>query len=181
MRMLRLARKIMSVIRRSLIRVIEFVSVNAYMKAYVSHLQRCGVNILGTPKYIHPSAHFDGADYSRITLGDRVTISMDVLLLTHDYSITTAVGALGQFIARGEGELYLSEPITIGNDCFIGARATLLPGTVIGENVIVGAGSVVKGKVESNVIIAGNPARIIGRTDAWAMRKMAEGRVRVEA
>lgn len=49
----------------------------------------------------------------------------------------------------------------IGNDCWIGAKATILDGTVIGDHCIVAAGAVVKGVFPDNVIIGGVPARII--------------------
>lgn len=52
-------------------------------------------------------------------------------------------------------------PIVIGNDCFVGMNSIILKGTTLGNNVIVGAGSVVHGKFPDNVIIAGNPARIV--------------------
>lgn len=52
-------------------------------------------------------------------------------------------------------------PIVIGEGCFIGANSIILKGTTLGRNVVVGAGSVVCGTFPDNVIIAGNPARII--------------------
>ena len=52
-------------------------------------------------------------------------------------------------------------PIVIGDDCFIGMNSIILKGTTLGNNVIVGAGSVVHGKFPDNVIIAGNPAKIV--------------------
>lgn len=52
-------------------------------------------------------------------------------------------------------------PILIGDDCFIGMNSIILKGTTIGNNVVVGAGSVVHGTFPDNCIIAGNPARVI--------------------
>lgn len=58
-------------------------------------------------------------------------------------------------------ELVKHRPIVIGEGCFIGANSIILKGTTLGKNVVVGAGSVVCGKFPDNVIIAGNPAKII--------------------
>lgn len=52
-------------------------------------------------------------------------------------------------------------PIIIGEGCFIGANSIILKGTILGKNVVVGAGSVVSGRFPDNVIIGGNPAKII--------------------
>lgn len=54
-------------------------------------------------------------------------------------------------------------PISIGVGCFLGANSIILKGTTLGNNVVVGAGSVVCGTFPDNVIIAGNPAKIIGQ------------------
>lgn len=51
--------------------------------------------------------------------------------------------------------------VKIGNNCWIGAKVTILDGTIIGNNCIVAAGAVVKGKFPNNVIIGGVPAKII--------------------
>lgn len=53
------------------------------------------------------------------------------------------------------------EPVTIGDNCWIGANAIILPGVTLGNHVIVGAGSIVTKSFPDNVIIAGNPAKII--------------------
>lgn len=58
-------------------------------------------------------------------------------------------------------DCYLTGDITIGSNVFIGANCTLLPGTIIKDNVVIGAGSVVKGELESNCIYAGSPCKLI--------------------
>jgi galactoside O-acetyltransferase len=58
-------------------------------------------------------------------------------------------------------KLQYNKPIHIGNNVWFGAGVTVLPGITIGDNSIVGAGSVVTKDVPANVIVAGNPARLI--------------------
>ncbi|WP_272912550.1 DapH/DapD/GlmU-related protein [Tolumonas lignilytica] len=54
-----------------------------------------------------------------------------------------------------------AKPIRIGNNCWIGGHATLNPGITLGNNVVVASGSVVTKSFGDNVVIGGNPARII--------------------
>lgn len=59
-----------------------------------------------------------------------------------------------------------TKPVTIGENVWIGGNVIIVPGTNIGEGCIVGAGSVVTGKIAPFSIIAGNPAKVIGSRDA---------------
>jgi acetyltransferase-like isoleucine patch superfamily enzyme len=61
-------------------------------------------------------------------------------------------------IDQGHGP---SAPVTLRAGCWISAGAIILPGVTIGENSVVGAGSVVTRSIPSGVVVAGNPARII--------------------
>lgn len=56
-------------------------------------------------------------------------------------------------------------PITIGDNCWAGGGVTILPGVTLGDNVVIGAGSVVTKSYGDNVVLAGNPARIIKELD----------------
>jgi len=58
-----------------------------------------------------------------------------------------------------------SKPIVVKKGCWIGANVTILPGVVIGENSVIGAGSVVTKSVPNKVVAAGNPAKIIKNLD----------------
>lgn len=63
---------------------------------------------------------------------------------------------------------------TIGKKCFIGANAIIMPGVTIGDEVIVGAGSVVTKDIPSNSIVGGNPAKVIRQgihTDKYGVLK----------
>lgn len=56
---------------------------------------------------------------------------------------------------------YHPKPVKIGNNCWIGSSATILPGVTLGDNVTVGANSVVTKSFPDNVVIGGCPAKII--------------------
>lgn len=54
-----------------------------------------------------------------------------------------------------------AKAVSIGNNCWIGGHATVNPGVVLGDNVVVGSGAVVTKSFGDNVVIAGNPAKVI--------------------
>lgn len=151
--------------------VLFYISLDSYIAKYQNWLKRNGMNITGDIKYINPDVYFDGKDYSYIKIGDNVTISREVMVLCHDYSVTNAIGVLHEkVIKRHEGEMFYLKKVEIGDNSFIGARASLLPGTVIGKNCIIGACSVVKGIIPDNSVCVGNPCKIIGLTTDYALK-----------
>lgn len=96
-----------------------------------------------------------------ISIGDYTTISTEVLFINHDASV-------GKIFGKKNGSDICGR-ITVGNNCFIGARATLLYGVTLADNVIVAAGSVVAKSVPTpNVIVGGNPAKVIGTWESFA-------------
>ena len=56
---------------------------------------------------------------------------------------------------------FIAKEVKIGNDVWIGGNVCILPGVTIGNNVVIGAGTVVNKNVPDNVVIAGNPFKII--------------------
>lgn len=66
------------------------------------------------------------------------------------------------------------DKIVIGNNVMIGADSIILPGVTIGNNVIVGAGSVVTKNIDDGVVVAGNPAKVIGSFDKIAEKRYSQ-------
>lgn len=94
----------------------------------------------------------------KITIGNHVLIGTGCIISDND---AHALNMLGR---------RLDEPaecaeVSIGDDCFIGARSIILKGVSIGNGSVVGAGSVVTKSIPENVIAAGNPAKIVGAVD----------------
>lgn len=84
---------------------------------------------------------------SQVLIGHNCLISPGVLITAGDHDLASLAPT--------------SSPVCIGNNCFIGARATILAGTSIGNNSIVGAGSVVTKDVPTNAVAVGTPARVV--------------------
>jgi acetyltransferase-like isoleucine patch superfamily enzyme len=97
---------------------------------------------------------------SRVVIGDYAFLAHEVVLA--DTFFSTPKNA--QEIDRQEVESFRRSPtIRLGDNCWIGARAMLLSGSIVGEGAIVGAGAVVDFEVPPFAVVAGNPARVIGR------------------
>lgn len=154
--------KMLSVIHREFIFRLDGLNNRLFTDRYARYLANHGVCFTGKPNYIAHTAYFDGQGLDLITIGDEVVISREVMLLTHDYSVENALHSVGH--GSEDRHIKIDGPISIGNNSFIGARASLLPGTSVGKNCIVGACAVVKGTVPDNSIVVGNPSRIIKNT-----------------
>ncbi|MEI4283027.1 maltose acetyltransferase domain-containing protein [Tetragenococcus halophilus] len=91
-------------------------------------------------------------DICPITIGDNCMLAPNVKLYTASHPLHP--------IKRKSG-LEDGKPITIGNDVWIGGGSVIIPGVTLGDNVVVGAGSVVTKSYPDNVVITGNPAKVI--------------------
>ena len=94
-------------------------------------------------------------------------MSKDVALSVFDFSIAKAIRAIEPDTDKSKRYQFL-KPIVIGDNVFIGAGTIILPGTTIGSNVIIGAGSVVKGNIPEGVVAAGNPCKPVADIKEWA-------------
>ncbi|EJL6343541.1 sugar O-acetyltransferase [Vibrio cholerae] len=91
-------------------------------------------------------------DVAEVRIGDNCFIAPQVGIYTATHPIDP--------IQRNSG-LEFGKPIRIGNNCWIGGHATINPGVTLGDNIVVASGAVVTKSFGSNVVIGGNPARVL--------------------
>ena len=95
-------------------------------------------------------------DDTHIYVGEGTMFGPNVVIATAGHPILPAL--------REQGLQY-NMPVHIGRNCWIGAGALIMPGVTIGDNVVVGAGSVVTKDLPSNVVAVGNPCRVLRPVD----------------
>ena len=91
-------------------------------------------------------------DGAKVTFGDNVFIAPGCGFYTAGHALDVE--------QRNQGLEY-ARPISIGNNVWIGAQVCVLPGVTIGDNTVIGAGSVVNKDIPANVIAAGNPCQVV--------------------
>ncbi|MBJ7289900.1 acyltransferase [Williamsia sp.] len=96
---------------------------------------------------------------SSIIIGDRVLVGADVIICDTDFHPIDSSSRRYSPIPTPES----GDAVVIESDVFLGARSVVLKGVTIGASSVVGAGSVVTKSVEPYSIVAGNPAKVIGR------------------
>jgi maltose O-acetyltransferase len=101
-----------------------------------------------------------------VTIGDWFATGPDVMILAHDASLRNRMGHTKM------------APVVIGDNVFIGARSVVLPGVTIGDRAVIAAGSVVTRDVPADAVVGGVPARVIGSSpdtvERWS-QEAAEG------
>lgn len=130
------------------------------LRAYGMDVGRCSISpkvwfgskrvSIGDGTFVNYDCMFNTS--ARVAIGSNCDIGMGTLFVTSTHELDG--------YKRRAGTPY-AERIIIGDGVWIGARATILPGATIGSGVVIAAGAVVRGKIESNAIYAGVPARKI--------------------
>lgn len=135
--------------------------VKASSDSYINHLRSLGMTIGERCVIFDPM--FTLIDETRpwmIEIGNDVQITRGVTILTHGYDWSVLKGTYG--VVFGSAGV-----VSIGNNVFIGMNTTILKGVHVGNNVIIGAGSLVNKDIPSDVVVAGNPAKIICTVDDY--------------
>ena len=116
-------------------------------------------------KNVYANFNLTLVDDTHIYVGDYTMIGPNVTLATAGHPILPAL----------REEVYqFNLPVRIGRNCWLGAGVIVLPGITIGDNTVVGAGSVVTRDLPSGVVAAGNPCRVlreIGERDRLYYRR----------
>lgn len=106
--------------------------------------------------YVYANFNLTLVDDTHIYVGDATMFGPNVVVATAGHPVLPEL--------RVQGYQY-NAPIHIGKNCWIGAGALIMPGITIGDNVVVGAGSVVTRDLPSNVVAVGNPCRILRKVN----------------
>jgi acetyltransferase-like isoleucine patch superfamily enzyme len=128
--------------------------VNYYRKQGAKIGEGCRINVRN-----------DWPEPELIELGNHVFVSWGVTFHTHDGAAWVLREQIPNIKFKGK--------IVVEDNCMIGFNAQILPNVRIGNNSIVGAGSVVIADVPPNSIVMGNPARIIGSTQKYKEKHLA--------
>ena len=110
---------------------------------------------IGDSVFIGTGSEIDVA--SSVRIGAHTLIAPGVFITDHEHNIARAM--------RIDAQGIRSAPVVIGEDVWLGARSIVLPGITIGDGAVIGAGAVVTKDVEPYAIVAGVPARVLGKRD----------------
>lgn len=117
-----------------------------------------GANIsIGKNTFVNTNCMF--LDNNKITIGENGLIAPYVQIYTASHPLK----ASERIIRQGDRTRYLTsvQPVTIGNNVWIGGNSIIFPGVTIGDNVTIGAGSVVTKDIPSDVLALGNPCQVV--------------------
>ena len=119
----------------------------------VGFARKIGVQVGEKCRLLNTNARTFGSEPYLIKIGNHVTVTSGVRFINHD-------GGMWVFREQ-EPDIELFGTIEVGNNVFIGMDTLILPGVKIGDNCVIGAGSIVTRNIDSNKVALGSPARPI--------------------
>jgi acetyltransferase-like isoleucine patch superfamily enzyme len=129
----------------------------------ITHISNRTNVTIGTNVFIGHFNYIDG--FNKVSIGNGCQITNYVSILTHSsHNSIRLYGEHYQEHWSKEMKALVTEPVVIGEYCFIGPHSVIMPGTVLGKGCIVGAFSFVHGTFEDYSIIRGIPAKTVGNT-----------------
>lgn len=103
-------------------------------------------------KWVYANYNLTLVDDTHIYVGDHTMFGPNVVLATAGHPINAELRSKG---------LQYNMPIRIGRNCWLGAGVIVMPGVTIGDNVVIGAGSIVTKDIPSDVVAVGNPCKVL--------------------
>lgn len=147
-----------------LILKIHTIAQNIYNKAYIEVCKYRGMKVGDGVIFIEAPAF--GSEPYLIEIGDGTKITAGATFINHDGAMYTIRNMAKYQDARNFGR------IKIGKNCFVGNNCTFLPGSQMGNNCILGAGSVLNSSMPDNSVFAGVPAKFICTVDEYGEKAM---------
>lgn len=114
-----------------------------------------GAVTVGRASWIGPYTLLDGSG-GGISIGSHCSVSAGVHIYTHD--------TVRWSLSLGAAERAVG-PVAVGDGCHLGAQSIVAPGVTIGERCVIGANSFVNRPVVARSVVAGSPARVVGRVE----------------
>lgn len=127
--------------------------------------RRTGMTVGENTRFV--GNQYFGSEPYLISIGRDCLITNGVNFITHDGGIQVPFIRDGMEVSAIYGRKSIFGTIRIGDNCFIGVGAIILPDTEVCANSIIGAGSVVRGRFEEGSVIAGNPGRAVSTVSRY--------------
>ena len=145
----------------SLIKRIILAIYNRYLilQDPVRYARSIGVKVGNNVRFYGMTPGMFGSEPWLIRIGNNVHIVSGCNFVTHDGGVLV--------LRHRVPDLEITRPISIGNNVYVGINCTILPGVTIGDDVIIGAGSVVTRNIPSGSVAAGTPAKVIKSIDEY--------------
>lgn len=135
---------------------------------YVDYLRSCGCDIGSNTFFQSPqTACVDTTRPTLVTIGNNCTFLENFVLLTHD-NVTRCLGRVFHEFLPSSGA------VMIGNNVYFARNCTVLKGVTIGDNCIIGFGSVVTKDIPANSVAVGTPAKVICTLEAYYEKRKKE-------
>lgn len=119
---------------------------------YIKYLRSVGIKIGGGIFRSPRNTRIDTTRPSLVSIGSNVDINTYFQILTHDYATKVFTNKYGVFVNS-------SGKVVIGNNIYFGTNVTVLKGVTIGDNCVIGSGSIVTKSIPANSVVTGVPCR----------------------
>lgn len=137
-------------------------------RKYISYLRSKGVKIGDGTVVMQPkTVSIDISRPTLLSIGNNVRLNKSITIMTHDFVSTVFLNKYHEFLPS-------SAPVKIGNNVYFGRECTVLKGVTIGDNCIIGYGSLVTKDIPANSVAIGRPAKVVCSLDEYfEKRKIA--------